>query len=313
MRVWSLLPLTVGCLGLFSFQGRAQGCSDAGFCTMGAMKPNQSFSRKADVKLRSFEISQYAALTKFEDKIFSYTAEANFGFGKAYNLQLKLPYFIVSGPLANTHGLGDLTLSLSRNLVQKSNYSINATLGGKVATNRSDKKSKEGLPLPMYYQSSLGTYDAVAGISINYKGWLVATGIQHAFNSTGNEFFWEFWDKTSDSAIARKYPQSRFLKRGTDVMLRVEKNFQFSRFNVHIGLLPIYRLNHDVLINTKGKEVQSAKSYGTALSGIAGIGYRFSTRSAIKILMGARIIQRDRNPDGLSRELVNTIGYEYRF
>jgi hypothetical protein len=44
---------------LISRYGFSQGCSDAGFCTMGAMKPDQPFNKKIEVRLRSMEISFY--------------------------------------------------------------------------------------------------------------------------------------------------------------------------------------------------------------------------------------------------------------
>ncbi len=42
-----------------TFFAFAQGCSDAGFCTMGAMKPDQDYSKKVDFKLRSLELNYY--------------------------------------------------------------------------------------------------------------------------------------------------------------------------------------------------------------------------------------------------------------
>ena len=47
----------------------AQGCSDAGFCTMGAMKPDQHFNRRVQIKLRSIEVAQYVGLTRFDDVV----------------------------------------------------------------------------------------------------------------------------------------------------------------------------------------------------------------------------------------------------
>ena len=49
----------------------SQGCSDAGFCTMGAMRPDQPFSKKLNIRLRSVSLTQYIGLTKFDDKILS--------------------------------------------------------------------------------------------------------------------------------------------------------------------------------------------------------------------------------------------------
>jgi hypothetical protein len=49
-----------------------------------------------------------------------------------------------------------------------------------------------------------------------------------------------------DSTLyVRKYAKANQLKRGIDVMLRIERNFRFSRLNFSVGLLPIYRITND--------------------------------------------------------------------
>ncbi len=307
----------------------SQGCSDAGFCTMGAMKPSQHFSKKLSPKLRSVELSQYIGVNRIGDIIMSYTADVNIGLSSKYTAQIKLPYMMVFGKLANTNGLGDISLSASRNLVAKEKYQINFTLGAKIPTNNSNfstVRNGKVLPLPNYYQSSLGTYDFIGGLSFITKRWLIATGYQQALNSNNNQFLWGPWiasdhaNGTQDSLIAKQYPVCKKLHRGKDVMLRVERNFRLARFNAHIGLLGIYRLNKDVFTNKKNVRQAQDGTTGLALSGIAGFGYNFSARSSIKFIFGARLVQRYRlsslhelSLDGLSREFVNTIGYEFRF
>jgi len=299
----------------------SQGCSDAGFCTMGAMKPSQNFSRKVNLKLRSVELSQYIGVNTIGDIITSYTADINIGLSSKYTVQIKVPYMRVYGKLANTDGLSDISLSATRNLIAKEKYQVNFTLGAKLPTNKGDIKTENNLPLPNYYQSSLGTYDIIAGISLITKRWLIAAGYQQPLNSNGNEFLWGPWNKTgADSAIAREYPLCKKLKRGNDVMLRIERNFRLSRFNAHIGLLGIYRLTKDVYTDKTNTRITQDGTTGLALSGIAGMGYNFSARSGIKVIFGVRLVQRYQlaelhglSLDGLSREFVNTIGYEYRF
>ena len=308
---------------LFSHEIFSQGCSDAGFCTMGAMKPSQHFSKKVNLKLRSVELGQYVGVNKIGDVMMSYTADINVGLSPKFTMQVKVPYMLVIGRLANTNGLGDISLSASRNLIAKEKYQVNFTLGTKIPTNKGDiRKEGTNLPLPNYYQSSLGTYDFIAGISLITKKWLFATGYQQALNKNGNQFLWGPWNKSglSDSLIAQKYPVCREIQRGKDIMLRVERNFRLARFNAHIGLLGIYRITEDKFTNKLNERQEQYGTTGLALSGIGGFGYNFSARSGIKIVFGARLVQRYQldklhglSLDGLSREFVNTIGYEYRF
>jgi hypothetical protein len=299
---------------LFSLQTFGQGCSDAGFCTMGAMRPNQHYSKKADFKLRTMEVGQYIGYTKFHDYIIAYWVDANFSIGKKMSAQIKLPIQGTIGPLGNTFGIGDISLSATRMLKQWDKWQLSATIGGKVPTGVPQKTDPEGRILPMYYQTTLGTYDFITGVSLINRNWLFAAGYQLPFNKVNNDFFWGPWRGTDLFETAQHYPTSKELNRGMDVMFRVERNFRASKFNIHVGLLPIWRLNEDERIDPLTGDVESvAGSDGLALSGLLGGGYHLNTRSNIKVLFGARIIQRDVNPDGLSREFVNTISYEFRF
>ena len=296
---------------LLSIHSLGQGCSDAGFCTMGAMKPDQPFNKKIRLTLRSMELSFYRGTTTLTPVIHVATADMNFGLNSRTSFQVKLPYQFVTGRLANTSGLGDISLCFTKNLITREKYDVNLSLGTKIPTNNSDKEI-DGRPLPMYYQTSLGTYDAIAGISLITKQWLFATGIQVPLNENKNQFIWARWEDHPEKKYVDRYNQARNLRRGTDVMLRVERNFRFSRFNFSLGLLPIYRITRDEIM-PGAVRVKRDDAQGLALSGIFTTGYNFNVRSGVKALIGHKIVQRDFNPDGLTRELVTSISYVYRF
>jgi hypothetical protein len=291
-----------------------QGCSDAGFCTMGAMKPNQHILGKVNAKIISLETSQYTGYTKFHTTVLTYFADLNIALGTKTGIQIKLPYTFVFGTLANTKGSGDISLSATRNIISNEKYQINFTLGAKLPTNNANIKTSDNRPLPMYYQTSLGTYDMILGGSLISKKWLFAAGYQQAFNTIHNEFKWGAWADSPAFTDVKNYPVSQFLKRGNDIMLRIERNFRSARFNTYIGLLPIYRLNRDVITSPQtGERVKVNGSDGLVLNLLTGFGYRFSTRSAFKFVLGVPVIKRKTNPDGLSRKFVNSITYEIRF
>jgi hypothetical protein len=111
------------------------------------------------------------------------------------------------------------------------------------------------------------------------------------------------------------YDLATNLKRGTDVMLRVERNFRFSKINFSAGLLGIYRITKDEIDDPEDSSVRLKvdETTGLALSAIVTAGYSFNTRSGIKILYGQRILHREVNPDGLTREMVTSVSYLYRF
>jgi hypothetical protein len=304
---------------LVSCELMAQGCSDAGFCTMGAMKPDQPYNKRIAVRLRSMELSFYRGTTHLTPIIYVSTADLNFSLNSKNTFQVKLPYQAVTGRLSNTQGVGDISLCFTRQLFDTDQFSINLSLGGKIPTNASDKATVDGLPLPMYYQTSLGTYDVISGLSLISRKWLLATGIQVPLNKNNNQFIWSAWDGSEHEEYADRYNQAKELKRGIDVMLRIERNFRFSKFNFSVGLLPIYRVTRDEFIRS-GKDAGSPETpakpdtaMGLACSVIGTAGYSFDVRSSIKLLVGRKITQRDLNPDGLTRELVSSLTYAYRF
>ena len=96
-------------------------------------------------------------------------------------------------------------------------------------------------------------------------------------------------------------------------MLRIERNWRFSRLNFSLGLLPIYRITRDEITNKDGKRIKNNKAQGLAMSVIFTTGYSFNVRSGIKLLLGRKIVQREVNPDGLTRHFVSTLSYVYRF
>jgi hypothetical protein len=300
--------------------GWGQGCSDAGFCTMGAMKPDQPFNKKVPIKLRSMEISFYRGTTTLTPVVYVATADMSFNIIDSKTFaQVKLPYQAVSGNFGDTGGIGDISLCLTRNIYSSEKFDIGVSLGGKIKSNDANLKSEEnGLSYPMYYQTSLGTYDIISGVSLVSKKWLFATGIQHPFNETGNTFTWAGWIPVYQNGegedYVREYAPCYQLKRGTDVMLRAERNFRYARFNFTVGMLPIFRINKDEVTDPNtNQRIKLDGTTGMALSGILTVGYSFNVKSGVRMLIGKKITDRPVNPDGLTRNDVSTISYYYRF
>ncbi|HEV8513202.1 MAG TPA: hypothetical protein VGQ59_07985, partial [Cyclobacteriaceae bacterium] len=274
MKSWIPLFLFL----IISFYSFAQGCSDAGFCTMGAMKPDQPYNKKIAVKLRSMEISFYRGSTTLTPIIYVATADMNFSLNRKTTFQIKIPFQHVEGRLATTSSLSDLSLCVTRNIYSSDKFDLNWSVGGKIPSNNSDFFTSDGNALPMYYQTSLGTWDVISGISLINRRWLIATGIQIPLNQNNNQFDWHRWDNGNPTdpeefEYVKLYPNSTYLKRGTDVMLRVERNFRLSRFNFSVGLLPIYRITADKVTNFKGErtsfDLKGNEAKGLAMSWIA--------------------------------------------
>ena len=304
----------------------AQGCSDAGFCTMGAMRPDQTYNKKIDFKLRSIGIDQYRGKTLTTAVVYATTLDFNFGLSDKSSLHFKLPYMVISGNLTdnnnledspgNVNGFGDISISYTRTVYRTPNFDVQATVGSKIPTNNSNK-TLNGIPLPMYYQTSLGSFDVVLGGSILSKNWLVAVGYQQALTRNGNQFAWGDWPEPEvypDFDYIREHDIATDLLRGTDVMMRVERNFRFSNFNFNVGLLSIFRVTKDEILNSEtGQRVKLEDTTGDAITALFGGGYNFNVNSSVKFTAGIKITDRKVNPDGLTRDNVVSLAYHYRF
>ncbi len=295
-----------------------QGCSDAGFCTMGAMKPDQPFNKKVEFKLRSMEFSFYRGTTTTSPIVYVATADLNFSITRNTFFQVKLPYQAIKGNFGSTSGLSDISLSLTQTIKSTDKYDVNFTIGAKIPSNNADiaDPTRNNIVFPMYYQTSLGTYDFITGVSVKTRNWLFATGLQHPFNANENTFIWEEWREPvyPDFNYVKTYDQALRLKRGTDVMLRAERNFRFSQYNFSLGALPIFRITKDSIIDPNTSlRTDLDGTTGMALSIIGTAGYSFNVRSGIRLLLGIKLTDREVNPDGLTRDMVSTVSYYYRF
>ncbi|WKK80913.2 hypothetical protein [Marivirga arenosa] len=306
---------------LFLFQaflGQSQGCSDAGFCTMGAMKPSQDFKNNVPIKLRSISLGLYEGQSNTSANIRAVILDFGIMIGDRYDLQIKAPYMYVNGNFGSTQGIGDISLSLTRNIISKPQYNILATVGTKIPTNNATKTVAErSMVLPMYYQTSLGTYDFVAGASFLNRKWLFSFGYQQPLihknenNFIASEELWGWYEGGMDYVI--RHDEGLSLKRGADIMMRFERNFRMSRLNFNLGLLPIYRITHDKALNEQDEYQIIDGTTGLALSGLVGISYKFNVLSGLDLIYGKSIVQREQNPDGLTRQYVLNLNYTYNF
>lgn len=209
-------------------------------------------------------------------------------------------------------------------------YHINGTVGFKVPTNNGNLDSEVNseflsdnfagsADLPMYYQTSLGTFDLVLGASWISKDWMFATGLQAPLSHNNqNQFDFDEWQNYVDiEGYLLDHDIATNLKRGVDFMVRAERSFHFSNLDVRLGLLPIFRITKDQIDVDPDPDVDDYQAVdgttGMALSGLAHVAYHFNTFHSAKLLYGVKITEREVNPDGLTRDSVFQLGYVVRF
>jgi hypothetical protein len=180
--VWLFFFLTINNL-------TAQGCSDAGFCTIGVLKGSQSPDNIFDTR---WGLNSNVGFSDGNVLVFINSFEYNRNMGKKAFLQVKWPLVLTSGDLGTVVGLGDLSISWSRRMLDVDGTSLDVVLGGKIATGKTTSKAN-GLDLPMPYQTGLGTNDLILGVSYKIDKWRFALGYQQPFGRASNNFLKEFW------------------------------------------------------------------------------------------------------------------------
>jgi hypothetical protein len=297
-------------LWLSAISAYSQGCSDAGFCSAGGLNGNGinhgENDMRNEVKLTlAYEVGEQG--TQF----FIPQAEGLFMLDEDNVVQIKIPYQIASGNLGTNQGLGDFIASFAHRFYSKNNWKMSATFGVRIASgNANNQLDDKSLPMP--YQTSLGTYDGIFGMSLQYKTWLLSGGVQIPL-SQQNDNAYNPLDFPNESA----YYLSRELERKADVMLRLEKAFAFDAGYVKLGVLPIYHVANDTYLQQDSlgiaSRVEAVGSQGVTINLIAAGRYEIKEHWAVEFAGGIPVMVRDNRPDGLTRSLVLRPSVVYRF
>ncbi len=291
-------------LGSIFYTAYGQGCSDAGFCTLGSFKPGglDSNSRfRNQLKIGVSYGSGDHSISIFGTH-FDYQRVLN----KKLVLNAKLSSLSQSANAISTFGFSDLFLNLD--------YPINEigklTVGFKLPLN-DGSKLRDNLPLPMDYQSSLGTLDFLLGISRELNKFHLALAFQLPLSQNQNEFIAE--DYPTGSSLKQFQTTNQFIRRG-DMMLRAAYPLRINyKFKITPGLLPIIHLGKDKYTDRQGIERAIDGSQGLTLNGTVHIDYEMNDKHSIQLNTGAPFVVRKERPDGLTRSFIATVEYRRKF
>lgn len=300
MKNTLIILFALVCVNQFA---NAQGCSDAGFCSAGSMKSG------GDQGQSDFTLSLPFALGEQLASIFIIQPELNYKIGEKQKIQIKLAYQIVSGDLGHTNGLGDPIVTYSRIIKEKNGWITIANLGARFAVNDANKKSESNRPLPMPYQTSLGTYDIIAGLALKNDHWNFAFGYQQPLIQNNNNGFYH------DSAVSNdelNYFESRNLVRKGDIMLRAERTEEWEKLKITAGFLPIYHLGRDEVTTSMGK-MKIPNSEGLTLNINFNMSYKLKENTYIGLVGASPLLVRQNRPDGLTRAFVASPYFIYKF
>jgi hypothetical protein len=162
-----------------AYEAMAQGCSDAGFCSIG------NLSQRSTLPLKR-KLTFISAAGKGDEGVLVITPGIQYDVhvSSRWDLQAKVTTGYAHGSLGSAFGLGDLAVSGVYNLPEKNGWTSSAALGFKVPLNNGDLKG-----LPMQYQSSLGTADLITGLSLGNRHWQFAGGWQQPLTGANGQSF----------------------------------------------------------------------------------------------------------------------------
>ena len=295
------------------YKAQSQGCSDAGFCTAGSIKPltNTDSIRNSLGFTFGFAIGEQGTL------ILTPQFEPQIKVKDKGMIQIKIPYVLIKDDYANNKGLGDVVITYNYLFDSVLKNPITCTFGTRIATGTASLKNNN-IPMPMPYQVSLGTTDLILGAKMQFKkGFSISIGYQQPlFNRNQNGF-----DSAAYLQLMTKEhlkPEDNFfissqLKRKGDIMMRIDKSFQFSKTLVSVGILPIYHLGKDKAETIKGHEIEIEDSQGLTLNVNASLNYKLTSKIEISAVAATPLIVRKSRPDGLTRAFVFLPGIRYNF
>lgn len=294
MNYVRFLFLLGSCLIVNILSIQAQGCSDAGACSI------ESFTPAAAAPTLLNEVSVGVNAGAADHDIFVLGGQLGYTrrFG-SFSVDTKLTYTAQSGNDISESGLGDVFVIAN----YKPSLSFTVSAGVKVPTNKADK-SLYNKDLPMDYQSSLGTLDLILGVSFQKNNWLLALGYQQPLQQNENQYNpWGWYDPLWD------FEYTVGFERKSDVLLRISRILKLTdKLTVAPGLLPIYHLDEDE-VDAQGTSFPIEGSSGLTLNATAHFLLQVSAKNKLGFNIGFPLVVRETRPDGLTRSFV--VGVEY--
>jgi hypothetical protein len=223
-----------------------------------------------------------------------------------FSVDLKLNFQAYGKDDISTSGLSDIFIN--------GNYrgfeNMVLTLGLKIPL-RDGNILKEGLALPMDYQTSLGTFDLILGAAYKISNLTLAVALQQPLSQNENSFLTA--DYPSGSPF-KEFVSTNQYKRKGDLLVRGTYSLNLGkRITVIPGLLAIFHLGDDEYTTAGGATEIIDGSAGLTFNGTLYLIYALSHTSSVELSFGAPFITRTTRPDGLTRDYVVTIDYSFRF
>ena len=282
----------------------SQGCSDAGICLI----TNSHHIDSTELKKNSLEVG-YIFGKGLEDVIYNngfigYTRDLK----KNWGLSSRITYNQASGNFGTLGRLGDIFFVMNYKKKFNKNSFLKPSFGLKIPLSASNFKINE-ISLPLDYQASLGTFDALVGIDYSYKKWSVDAVFQFPlWQINRNSYFDEF-------SVSNDFPTPNLFKRKPDILLRTAHtlNTKNKKWFFKPNVMAIYHLGNDTYEDIFGKRQEIKNSEGITINASLITDYNINNKNSLRLNIAAPLLVREIRPDGLTRALVSSISYQYKF
>lgn len=292
---------------IFSFRALSQGCSDAGFCSLGALK-NSPLTEQPKHQLDiGFNFGYGEQQTLTYNPYLQYGVRLN----SQLQLQAKLTATYATGFLGSNTNIGDLYGVITYTIIKNKVNDIRLVGGVKIPLTTANDKAANGLALPLDYQSSLATYDFIGGVNYVLLNHLeVDAALQLPVIQNNQNTF--FPDEHTEARI-KYFPPTNHLHRQPDALLRLGYYFNLPyAISVKPNLLAIYRLGFDSYTSRAGEKITLTGTGGLTLNEGVTLTRQFNNHNQVEIIAAMPLISKTVD-DGLIREWILNVQYSFAF
>lgn len=291
-------------ISILSNDLRAQGCSDAGACSISDFKHDANGNWNG-TNSSFLKLGMNYGLADYDITVYGAYAEYGKQFSEKFGMKLKLTGMSQNGNDINSTGLSDIFLT--------GNYRttpLDIVVGVKIPLSDGNK-SLNGLPLPMDYQSSLGTFDLVLGVGDSIGRFIWSVSYQQPLTQNSNLF-----DNRAymEGSALGGIPTTRGFDRGSDVLARISYPMKLTdKLYLTPSALPIYHLRKDRYLDDMGFVQDFENSQGLTLNINLFLDFSLNKKSSLQLALASPLVVREVRPDGLTRGFVANLEYRVRF
>lgn len=276
----------------------SQGCSDAGFCSVGGIRASH---QTEEVSSTTISVGTFFGFADNAILVGGGVLDVQHSFSKSFSAGLKVSSLLQSGKQTTQSGVSDIIVN--------GVYSFDPTfsiIGGIKIPLNSSNKSLDNITLPMDYQSSLGTIDAILGIAYSVNDFQFQIGYQQPLTQNSNEF--------TPSVNFLEFQNTNRFNRSADALFRASYSvLQNNDWSILVGVLPIYHLANDTYVDNNGVKKEIDGSQGFTVNTNIFLRYSLTKESALELTLASPIITRKSRPDGLTRAFISSLDYKFSF